>query len=99
MVLFQIVGGLAVLGELSAIIAFLVKKEGTFILSRLTLRYANTCVDAEDQLATAKTEKADIEKQLATLTALKSKLETQTTDINYITGRLDQFANIWSLVR
>ena len=56
------------------------------------------CVDAEDELAKAKVEKADVEKQLATLEALKSKLETQTTDINYITGRLDQFANIWSLV-
>lgn len=76
-----IVGAVAMVGQLSALIVFLVKRDAT-----------------EDELAAAKAEKADIEKQLATLRALKSKLETQTADITYITGRLDQFANIWSLV-
>jgi len=76
-----IVGALAVVAELAALIVFLKKRD-----------------DAEDELTKAKDDKANIEKQLATLVALKSKLEAQTTDINYITGRLDQFANIWSLV-
>jgi len=76
-----IVGALAIIAELSALIVFLKKRD-----------------DAEDALTKAKAEKADIEKQLATLKALQTKLQEQSTDITYITGRLDQFANIWSLV-
>ncbi|KAG8776465.1 hypothetical protein FRC12_000899 [Ceratobasidium sp. 428] len=95
-------GSLAAFGPLGPAVAIGVLIVGAAaVIAELTtlIVYLSKKTGAEDRLAQAKADKASLEAQLATLQSLKSKLQAQTEDINYITGRLDQFANIWSLVQ
>ncbi|KAB5588292.1 hypothetical protein CTheo_8269 [Ceratobasidium theobromae] len=56
-------------------------------------------VHAQTQLEMKRAEKAQAERDLARIPEMLSKIEAQPANLNEVIARLDQIANIWSLIQ